>query len=216
MSYTLARVVEAERPIRVEIGGSVFHARPVSAALAMRTIAASVGVGDARLVERDVLRAAFPKPRWCWWRDPLRHPAMRDASIRSAILQRLFAIPRVPEDATHDHHAATRAWQRAATKPAASGVAPSLAIAVQACRYAFGEGWYFNPARWPTADGYAPHAVVWVEFAGLSAVTARDELVAIAAHSIANSGKEAKRAVDKVVRRAYPDDPWTHPQAFPH
>lgn len=218
MSYTLARVVEAERPVTVVIGRSAYTARPISAALAMRTIAASVGVGDARLVEVEVLRAAFPRPRWWrWWRDPLRHPALRDPMVRHAIMQRLFAIPSGVEsgDLT-DPHAATRAWQRAATRPAEDRATPSLAIAVQACRYAFGESWYYNPGRWATVDGYAPHAVVWVEFAGLSAVSARDELTAIAAQSVATSGKDARRAVAQVVRRAYPDDPWTRPQAFPH
>jgi hypothetical protein len=159
-----------------------------------------------------LLRAAFPRPRWAWWRDPVRQVLRAPVEIRAALLARLMRVPHDPapgEDAS-DPHAATRAWQRAAVRPrTAHGPRPTLLLAAQACRAQFGETWYYNPSRWPTADGYVPHDVCWVEFAGLAALEARAQLVLVQAHAVSHAGKQARTAIDGVLRAAYPSDPLT-------
>jgi len=52
----------------------------------------------------------------------------------------------------------------------------SLGLAAAHCERFFGAGWYFNPARWDTVDGYAPWSVVWIAWRSLQSIAAWERL----------------------------------------
>jgi hypothetical protein len=218
VAYHTALVLAAGRPFPVQIGERTVVARPVSVPVAL-DVQAALASGDVLRMEaayRQLLRAAFPRPR-LGWRDPVRLVAALPVAIQRGLFQRLL---RVPHDApvvasSDDPLAATRAWQKAAVRgdgtQASRGPRPTLLLAAQACRATYGEAWYYAPHRWATTDGYVPHDICWLEFAGLSALEARAQLQQINAHVVAHSGKDARRSVDALIRDAYPIDPLTTP-----
>ena len=212
MAYHTALALDAGQPFPIAIGERLVTARPVSVPVMLRVMRAAA-VGDVHNIldaEARLLRAAFPRPRF-GWRDPVRAIVTLPIEIRQAIIARLMRVPHdapLPDDT--DPLAATRAWQRAAVRPAVSnGPRPTLLLAAQACRATFGESWYYDPSRWQTTDGYVPHDVAWIEFFGLAALEARAQLTHVGAHVVANAGKHARRSLDALVRQAYPVDPLT-------
>jgi hypothetical protein len=212
VAYHTALALDAGQPFPIEIEGRLVIARPVSVPVMLQVLRASAAGDVAHILaaEARLLRAAFPRPRF-GWRDPVRTIVGLPIPIRQAIIGRLMRVPHdAPADEGSDPLAATRAWQRAAVRPAVSnGPRPTLLLAAQACRAMFGESWYFDPHRWQTTDGYVPHDVAWVEFMGLAALEARAQLTHVHAHAVANSGKQARRSLDALVRQAYPVDPLT-------
>lgn len=83
----------------------------------------------------------------------------------------------------------------------------TLALAVLQCERFYGTGWYFNPARWTTVDGYAPWAVVWIAWRAMHAVSASERLSMTKAIGMAlSSGEAGKSARDDEVRAAFPPD----------
>jgi len=185
--------------------------RPVSVPVMLMVLSAAASRDPVRmgLAESLLLRAAFPRPRWCWWTDPVRALVRGPIDLRRAVVARLTRIPQdAPARVEDDPLAATRAWQRAAVRPVDLDVPrPTLLLAAQACRAMFGNDWYFNPTQWRTSDGYVPFDVCWTEFAGLSALEARAQLVQVQAHAVAHSGKQSRGAVDALIRTVYPMDP---------
>jgi hypothetical protein len=213
VAYHTALALAAGQPFPITIEKRLVVARPVSVPVMLEVLraAASTDVGQILQAEQRLLRAAFPRPRF-GWRDPVRALVRLPIAIRQAVIARLMRVPHdVPiETDAQDPLAATRAWQRAAVRPAvASGPRPTLLLAAQACRAVFGEGWYYAPGRWQTTDGYVPHDVAWIEFMGLAALEARQQLVHVHAHAVAHAGKQARRSLDALVRAAYPLDPLT-------
>jgi len=212
MAYHTRLALDSGRPVPMQIGGRSVVARPVSVPVMLAVLSASASGDIARMVQAEILllRAAFPRPRFAW-RDPVRAALALPHDLRRAIIHRLARIPAdPPPDESDDPLAATRAWQRAAVRPAVpTGPRPTLLLAAQACRAAYGESWYFDPARWQTTDGYVPHDVCWIEYAGLAALEARAQLLHVHAHAVAHSGKGVRRAVDALLREAFPLDPLT-------
>jgi hypothetical protein len=216
VSYHTALLLAAGRPFPVQIGTRTVVARPVSVPVALE-VQAALSTGDVGRMEaayRQLLRAAFPRPRF-GWRDPVRLVAGLPSAVQRALFQRLLRVPRDVPDVSTDPLAATRAWQRAAVRgdgtTGRSGPQPTLLLAAQACRAMYGEAWYYAPHRWATTDGYVPHDICWLEFAGLSALEARSQLAQVNAHVVAHSGKDARRSVGALIRAAYPPDPLTLP-----
>lgn len=129
-----------------------------------------------------VLRAVFPRR----WRDrvlgdPVRRILTLPEDVRQHVLRELVTIPGSTVDHSReadDPLAAVREAQRRMVRGTASARhgAPSLAVASLIVRAHFGESWYYDPRRWPTSDGYAPFALVWLELAGLEALGARRRL----------------------------------------
>jgi hypothetical protein len=161
-----------------------------------------------------VLRAVFPwRTRYRLTGDPVRHILRLPADLMGTVLSALFAVPGSGRDGTQDEDDfdALRALQRRlvrgdGTPGAAAGPSASLATAAMTCRAHYGEAWYYAPGRWPTADGYVPFAVVWVEYMGLQALGARRVLEAADGYVVANARnpQQARRALQRV---AYPPDP---------
>lgn len=230
MQYHTALALAAERPVSLEIGRAAFVGRPVSVPVILRALAliaeaqraSTVQHANAGVLEAEhlVLRAAFPAPpRWKWWQDPLRTIATIDGNNRARLLRRLMTVPDgmaapAPEE---DYYAELRRQQKALSSPSTpvTGHRPTLSLAALTCRATFGELWYYNPDRWPTSDGYVPHAVCWVEYHGLAALEARAQLTTISAHAVLKSGKGARREIDKLMAHAFPGDPLLAPLSRP-
>lgn len=214
MAYHTGLVTQAGRPFPVQIGDRRLVARPLSVPVVLEVMAATASGDVARVVaaHHALLRAAFPRPRF-GWRDPLRALAVLDGAAMRRLIERLTRVPHdAPVAAADDPLAATRAWQRAAVHgdgAKQTGPRPTLLLAAQACRAVFGEAWYYAPGRWATVDGYVPHDVCWLEFAGLSALDARAQLTHVHAHVVATSGKKAEQALRSLLAQAYPADPLT-------
>lgn len=83
----------------------------------------------------------------------------------------------------------------------------TLSVAASQCELRYGAGWYFNPARWRTADGYVPFRLLWPAWRRLQAARAADRLDVARAVSLAHQpGEQAKRLTDAELREAYPQD----------
>lgn len=154
-----------------------------------------------------VLRSVLPR-RWFYrlTGDPVALLLRLPIDLRAKVLVALFSIPEEPVD-QQDQLESVRRAQRAIVygKGGITGPQPSLAIASLSCRTAFGEGWYYAPDRWPTADGYAPFGVVWLEYIGLQALEARERLVVADGTALA-SAKDAPRVRQQLLRLAFPGE----------
>jgi hypothetical protein len=214
VAYHTALALAAGRPVPITIGRRTVVARPVSVPVMLRVSAASaVGSPLAMLdAEYQLLRAAFPRPRF-GWRDPVRTIARLPQEIRAAIAQRLMRPPVVEAMDTADPISALAAKQRAAVHGHrhAAEPRPTLLLAAQACRATYGERWYFDPERWGTSDGYVPHEVCWVEYLGLSALEARAQLLLARGTRIAQSGDDYASLARQLLVASYPPDPLTMP-----
>lgn len=160
----------------------------------------------------SILRAVFPR-RW-WYRltgDPvvmILALGQRAPELQALVLRRLVTAVgetrsrAVEEDPVEIVRRAQRAlvYGEEHAKP---GI--SLAVAALTVRAAYGDAWYWNPQRWPTADGYAPFAVCLLEYAGLQALDARRRLEVADGYAIAHA-KDPRRVREKLEKMAYPSD----------
>lgn len=103
-------------------------------------------------------------------------------------------------------------WDRLAqlnrdpTPPPTAGVAfPAVARLVER---EYGAGWWHNPARWDTLDGYAPYGAVWAAWETMRRARALERLSLIRAIAIARAGEAGQRAMDSDMREAFPDGEW--------
>lgn len=212
MQYGAVLVTQAMRPVVLTIGRSTYTSRPISTPQMLALQAARVsGSMTARLETLvRVLREAFPQRWWRWrFRDPvLRILALPDA-LRDKVIGALFQVPgsdldrREDESPLEQMRRAQRMQVYGAAK--ADGPAPTLATALAVVRAAYGDAWYWNPARWPTSDGYAPFAVTWVEYMGLQTVEARRRLERVESVQIALA-KDSTKARRTLVDMAYPSE----------
>ena len=81
----------------------------------------------------------------------------------------------------------------------------TLAMAAASVRQVYGETWFFDPARWPTTDGYVPFALALVEAEGVRALEARHKLVLVESAMIPTT-KQPARAMRQLVREAFPPE----------
>lgn len=163
-----------------------------------------------------VLRAVLPR-RW-WYRvtgDPVALILALGRvvpSLQEKVLASLVMMPGAKESAVlaDDPVEAIRRAQRVAVYGAADQQPRgSLAAAALVVRAAYGDAWYWNPERWPTADGYVPFAVCLTEYAGLQALDARRRLEVADGYALANT-KDPRRARQQLEQIAYPSDPLVH------
>jgi len=228
MRYSAATVTAAARPMVITVGrvsqrrgmrrlsrwwlrtARTWTAKPISTPQ-MLTLQASARDPVAYLVAlSQVLRAVFPvKRRYRVLGDPVRVLLRLPDALRGTVLQSLMAVPGSTTDVSRepdDPIEAIRKAQRAAVYGAEKkGSGPSLAIAALTVRAAYGDGWYWNPARWATSDGYAPFAVCLVEFVGLQALEARQQLNVAQGFALAHA-KDGRRALKAVQDAAYPQE----------
>lgn len=213
MAYTATALAAALRGPTLTIGGRVYQARPLSAVVLGRVYAAAHG-SDAEKIDATValLQAAFPRrPRWRPWADPVRQVLALPADLQGLVLQRLVAVPAFEaapaRNDADDPVAATRRLHRALEagyQAAARHRGATLEVAALHCEAMLGAAWYYAPHRWPTADGYAPAAVVLLTYHGLQAVWAHRRLEMAAATGVVQSGKTAAGTLRQWQRQAFP------------
>jgi hypothetical protein len=205
--------LDGDPDVVIAVGRRQYRARPVSvpAMLRVQRLSASPQVTDQLAGVLVLLAAAFPeRPRWRRWRDPVRTILALEAPIQRRVVSALTVAPHParPAEAAADRYADVRAWQRQAVQGGSDaerrGV--SLELAARTCRAVFGEAWYYNPARWSTADGYVPHAVCWADYWGLDALDARQELSHLRAEAVLRASRPdvTRRQYDAIERRSYP------------
>lgn len=182
-------------------------AKPISTPQMLALQAASGEPVAALLETALVLRAILPRR---WWHiitgDPVGLTLRLPDALRAKVLTALFSLPK--DDGTEESPLeAMRRQQRAQVYGAEEqhGYRPTLALAALTVRQAYGDGWYYNPARWATADGYAPFAVTWLEYVGLQALDARQRLIVADGTALA-SAKDANRVRRQLLRLAYPQE----------
>ncbi len=222
-AYHTQLALEAARPFPLEIGRAVFVARPVSVPVVLQAMAdaADRSVAGVLASRARLLAAAFPRaPWWCPWRDAHRAIARLDEPTQQRIFSRILRVPHdhAPSVVSEDPYAELRRQQRALSRPSAApgGRSATLLLAALTCRARFGESWYFNPDRWPTHDGYVPHAVAWVEYLGVTALEAREKLAAFDARRLQLPTRDQQTELDRVLATAFPGDPLYAAVQYPH
>lgn len=81
----------------------------------------------------------------------------------------------------------------------------SLEVTALCTRAALGETWYWNPARWPTSDGYVPFSVCVLEYIGLQSLDARARLLMADGYALANA-RDPRAARRPFEQLAYPTE----------
>jgi hypothetical protein len=65
-----------------------------------------------------------------------------------------------------------------------------------------GPDWYFNPARWPTIDGYASYDAVWDGWRTMMQARALERLNIVRAHATLQAGAQAQVLIESDVKEA--------------
>lgn len=158
-----------------------------------------------------ILRAVFPR---CWWYrvvgDPVRLLLSLPPDLLPVVLKALVTVPDSDRDVsreTDDPIEAIRRAQRMAVhgEAAMQAAGASLAIAALSVRAAYGDGWYYDPTRWPTSDGYAPFGVALVEYAGVQTLEVRQRLAVADGFSLSHA-KDPTRVRKQLESLAYPQE----------
>ncbi len=163
------------------------------------------------------MAAAFPVPSWRtpaarlrhWWQAPgARIKAIPDEAVRRRVIAALLTGPtkKAEPEKPQTIEEQVIARHRAIASRAAGGHAPSLAVIVATLRAALGDGWYWNPARYGTTDGYVPVRQALVDYAGHHAVQSAAMLREATAARLAQAdAREWRRATDTLSRASAPE-----------
>ena len=224
MRYTAATLSAAARPVVLTIGRvsdrrawrwlsrwwvrhcRTWHAKPLSVPQMLTLQAAGRDPLQYVLALVPVLRDVLPF-RW-WYRvvgDPVRLLLALPPTLLQAVLKALVTVPGTDRDVSQEEDPvkALQRAQREAVYGAKADAGVSLAVAALSVRAAYGDGWYYNPRRWPTSDGYVPFAVALVEHAGVQALEVRRRLEVADGYTLAH-GKPAQRK--QMEKLAYPQE----------
>lgn len=228
MRYTASAVLSASRPVVLTIGRvsdrrglrwlsrqwvrrfRTWTAKPLSVPQMMALQAAGSDLQLHLVALYGVLRAVLPR-RW-WYRftgDPVFMILRLPEDVQPRVLKALVTVPGSDRDVsreTEDPIEVIRRAQRMSVHGTATKEgAVSLVMAALTVRSVYGDGWYYNPARWATSDGYAPFAVALVEYAGVQALDVRRRLEVADGFSLAHA-KDPRREREKMHAMAYPTE----------
>ncbi len=223
MAYTARSVTAAVTPWPLTIGGTTYTAQPLSAALVLRVLPMLAHPATRADGAREAIRASIRAPHRPWWRrvwkgapDPVAAVLSLEDGLQSKVLQTLFSVPGLSDEATEDPEQALIRAHRRLSRPQVASRGPTLAVAALTCEVVLGAAWYFDPRRWPTSDGFAPLATVWTTYLGLHAIEARERLSLASAVQLGMaSGPKVAAALERLHAAAYPADPTTTPQNAP-
>lgn len=229
MRYTAAALNAATRPVTITIGRAsdrrgwrrvsrwwvthcrTWQAKPLSVPQMLTLQAVARDPVQYALTLASLLRAVFPL-RW-WYRvvgDPVWLLLRLPKDLVPLVLKALVTVPDTDRDVsreTEDPVEAIRRAQRMAVhgEAAMKAAGATLAIAALSVRAAYGESWYWNPDRWPTADGYVPFAVALVEYAGVQTLDVRQRLAVADGFSLSHA-KDPQRVRKQLETMAYPQE----------
>jgi len=219
MRYTAAALTAASRPVVLTIGRAgkrawsrwwvrrcrTWHAKPLSVPQMLALQAAGRDPLRYLLALLPILRDVLPR-RW-WYGvvgDPVRLILRLPPELVQLVLKALVTVPGTDRDVSQeaaDPIEAIRLAQRRQVHGDHAEAGISLAVAALSVRAAYGDGWYYDPRRWPTSDGYVPFAVALVEYAGVQALEVRRRLEVADGYSLAHA-KPYER--ERMQRMAYP------------
>ena len=225
MRYTAATLSAATRPVTITIGRvsdrrgwrrlsrwwvrtcRTWTAKPLSVPQMLTLQAAGKDPVQYLLALVPILRDVLPR-RW-WYRvigDPVQHILSLPPDLLPLVLKELVSAQGTSRDVSQeeaDPVAALMKAQRAAVYGEQATAGASLAVAALSVRAVYGDGWYYDPQRWPTSDGYAPFGLALVEYAGVQALDVRRRLEVADGYTLAH-GKPAQR--QQMERLAYPSE----------
>ena len=227
MRYTASALSAATRPVTITIGRAsdrrgwrwlsrwwirfarTWTAKPLSVPQMLTLQAAGKDPLAYVIALESILRAVFP-PRWRYRLvgDPVRLLLSLPVDLLPLVLKALVTVPGSDRDISQEDEdpvAALMRNQREAVRGKAAGGGVSLAIAALSVRAAYGDGWYWNPARWGTSDGYAPFAVALVEYAGVQTLDIRQRLAVADGFSLSHA-KDPQRVRKQLETMAYPQE----------
>lgn len=204
------RTLDADRSLRGRVRAwwvrrcRSWQAKPVSVPQ-MLTLQAAAGDPLRYLLALvPILRAVLP---WRWWYrvvgDPVRLILRLPPTAMQAVLQGLVTVQdRDVSREADDPIEMLRRHQRALVHgDRTTDGAVSLLAATMSVRATYGDGWYYDPRRWPTSDGYVPFAVALVEYAGVQALEVRRRLEVADGYSLAHAKPHER---ERMQRLAYP------------
>lgn len=223
--YTAAALSLASRPVVLTIGREsnrrgwrwvsrwfvrafrTWTAKPLSVPQMFLLQAAGTDPVAAYRAMKHVLRAVLPRR---WWYHLTGDPVALILALPPALVQQvtraLVTVPNTDRNVSKesdDPFAELAALQRKATAPMKEDDGVSLAVATLTVRAAYGDAWYYDTARWPTADGYVPFGVAIVEHAGMQALEIRRRLEVAEGMALTHA-KPYERA--RLRRLAYPGE----------
>lgn len=153
-----------------------------------------------------IMRAVLPR-RW-WHRvvgDPVRLILSLPDDVAKIVLRAIVTAPNSDRDISRelDEVEMIRQAQRRSVHGDKVDSGVSLAVATMSVRAVYGDGWYYDPQRWPTSDGYVPFSVALAEAAGVQALEVRRRMEVADGFSLAHA-KDPRREREKLHQLAYP------------
>lgn len=179
---------------------------PVSGEAVRQFVASAASAGDdpSRGEEalRRLLRLAFPL-RWrnLWAGDPVR--LVLRSPLRDALVAELVRLPPVTVVRSEpDEWDRLRALHQD-TEEVVPGLTVTLDLVCRLTEVVMGATWYYAPARWATADGYAPLDEVWRAWETVQRARAFERLNVIRAIAVTRAGERASTLYEDDVREVF-------------
>lgn len=185
------------------LDGVTYTGRPASAEAVRRFYDALTAAPEAEhdRIVFGLVRKVFPLSwRHLWWKDVARRVVR--APHRNAILATWFTVPSPAPVKAREPDEWDRLEQAQRVKDDADGARITLDTVCRLTEVVLGAGWYYNPERWPTWDGYAPYEVVWDAWYTIQRARAWDRLNLVRAIGITKAGERAQALYDSDVREA--------------
>jgi len=187
----------------VTFDGVTHTGRPLSAEAVRRFHEAVVVASPVEQVRLflGLVRQVFPLSwRHLWWRDIGRR-IMRSPR-RDGIIAEWLKVPTPTQAVTREPDEWDRLEQMQRVEDDPDRHKITLDTVCRLTEVVLGAGWYYNPQRWPTWDGYAPYDVVWQAWFTIQRSRAWDRLNLVRAIGITKAGERAQGLYDSDVREA--------------
>lgn len=186
----------------VTLGGVVYPGRPLSGEAVRRFYRDMASTGEDQAAQDALLlrlmRKMYPL-RWrnLWDGDPARR-FVRDP-LRVLKLAQLLVVPDDRPKRPMDEWDKLEAMQRVEDP---DGPKVTLETVCGLAEVVLGAGWYHDPRRWPTVDGFAPYDEVWRAWRVIQQARAWDRMNMVRAIGITKAGDKAQAMFDSDVREA--------------
>jgi hypothetical protein len=185
------------------IDGVTYTGRPLSAEAVRRFYDALTAAPEAEhaALVFGLVRKVFPLSwRRIWWADPARK--VTRSPLCNAILAGWLKVPAPAPVKTREPDEWDKLEQAQRVEDDPGGHRITLDTVCRLTEVVMGAGWYYNPERWATWDGYAPYEVVWDAWYTIQRARAWERLNLVRAVGITKAGERAQALYDSDVREA--------------
>ncbi len=215
MAYGARRIVDAARAWPLVLHDRTYWPRPLSVRTVLRVEAAmhQPGAVDRAAAIAQALTEAFPPPTG-WqrlrWSPPARLLRRLDEASLGLVLRAVLygptRAPAVTADEPDDAYAQLKRRHQQMQTPGQQR-AISLAVIVATLREAYGEAWYYDAARYDTADGYVDVRSAMADFEGYLTVLAGRKLDHATTFRLARADDANWRTVTaQLAQQAFPEE----------